>query len=186
MQWYASFEKKRIEILAANGHRACIGNFSTGMPPAEREIWEAFYPAIDAALANGGVLGLHEYSAPDMDWLFDHSSGEGWLTGRYRKVYRQFLIPDGRVIPLIITECGIDGGVLGKPEDVNRGWRSYQTPESYFEQLKWYDSLLKEDSYVLGATIFSLEIHNWGDFDIGGEVLEKLTDYVRSSRLPAQ
>ena len=186
MQWYAYFEKKRIEILAAHGHRACIGNFSTGMPPAEREVWEAFYPAIDAALANGGVLGLHEYSAPDMDWLFDYSGGEGWLTGRYRKVYRQFLIPDGRVIPLIITECGIDGGVLGNPDDINRGWRSYQSPEGYFEQLKWYDSLLKEDSYVLGATIFSLEIHNWGDFDISGRVFELLTDYVRSSRQPSQ
>ena len=113
---------------------------------------------------------MHEYSAPDMDWLFDYTTGEGWLTGRYRKVYRQFLIPDGRVIPLIITECGIDGGVLGNPDDINRGWRSYQSAENYFDQLKWYDSLLKEDSYVMGATIFSLEIHNWGDFDIGGEV----------------
>jgi hypothetical protein len=181
MEWYAYFEKKRVEILAAHDRKACIGNFSTGMPPVERDVWEAFYPAIDAALANGGVLGLHEYSATDMDWLFDYNSGEGWLTGRYRKVYRRFLIPAGRVIPLIITECGIDGGVLQDPNEINKGWRSYQSPESYFDQLKWYDSLLKEDSYVLGATIFSLEIHNWGDFDIGGRVVELLTDYVRSS-----
>ncbi len=96
------------------------------------------------------------------------------------------MIPDGRIIPLVITECGIDGGVLGNPDDINRGWRSYQSPEHYFDQLKWYDSLLKEDSYVLGATIFSLEIHNWGDFDISGEVFELLTDYVRSSRVPTQ
>jgi hypothetical protein len=179
MSWYARFEQKRVEILAMNDRMACIGNFSTGMPPVERDVWEAFYPAIDAANLQGGVLGLHEYSAPDMDWLFDYESGEGWLTGRYRKVYRQFLIPDSREIPLIITECGIDGGVQGEP---GKGWRSYQDPENYVDQLKWYDSLLKQDSYVLGATIFSLEIHNWWDFDIGGPVRERIGDYVRSSR----
>ena len=178
MAWYAEFEKRRVEIMAAHGYRACIGNFSTGMPPAEVDVWRAFYPAIDAARQHGGVLGLHEYSAPNMDWLFDYQSGEGWLTGRYRKVYNQFLIPDGRVLPLVITECGLDGGVMGEP---GRGWRSYQSAEAYMEQLKWYDSLLMEDSYVLGATIFSLEIPNWWDFDISGRVRELLTEYVRTS-----
>jgi len=67
MKWYAKFEKKRVELLAANDRKACIGNFSTGMPPAERDIWEAFYPAIDAAISNGGVLGLHEHSAQPGD-----------------------------------------------------------------------------------------------------------------------
>jgi hypothetical protein len=187
MDWYARFEKRRVEILAENGLKACIGNFSTGMPPidpvnpGDPPVWPAFYSAIDAAMANGGVMGLHEYSARNMDWLFDYGSGEGWLTGRYRKVYRQFLSPTNREIQLVITECGIDGGVLGDPDEINHGWRSYQSPESYFEQLKWYDSLLKADDYVLGATIFSLEIHNWGDFDISGRVSELLTDYVKSS-----
>jgi hypothetical protein len=179
MSWYARFEKKRVEILAANGKKACIGNFSTGVPDVnDPTVWPAFYPAIDAAMANGGVMGLHEYSAPTMDWLFDPTTGEGWLTGRYRKVYRQNLTPAGREIPLVITECGIDGGVRGEG---GRGWKSYQTPENYFNQLKWYDSILKEDSYVLGATIFCLEIPNWYDFDIAGQVRELLTDYVKGS-----
>ncbi len=184
MSWYARFEKKRVEILADHGRNACIGNFSTGMPPVERDVWEALYPAIDAAQRHGGVLGLHEYSAPDMDRLFDYGTGEGWLTGRYRKVYRQFLIPAGRDIPLVITECGIDGGVDGGDSRCTNppcGWKSYQSAEDYFDQLQWYDSLLMEDSYVLGATIFSLEIYGWDDFDIRGRVRELLTDYVRSS-----
>ena len=176
MDWYARFEKRRVEILADYGRKACIGNFSTGMPPVERAVWEAFYPAIDAGMRHGGVLGLHEYSAPDMDWLFDHNGGEGWLTGRYRKVYRQFLTPTGRDIPLVITECGIDGGVRG---EAGKGWKSYQSADTYFDQLVWYDGVLQEDAYVLGATIFCLEIHNWDDFDIGGRVRELLTDYVR-------
>ena len=184
MGWYARFEKKRVDILAEHGLSACIGNFSTGMPPVERDLWEAFYPAIDAAKSKGGVLGLHEYSAPDLDWLFDYGSGEGWLTGRYLKVYRQFLTPSGREIPLVITECGIDAGVgVGDGRCTNPpcGWKTYQSAEDYFDQLKWYDSILKEDSYVLGATIFCLEIYGWEDFDIRGRVRELLTDYVGSS-----
>lgn len=137
-------------------------------------LWRAFYPAIDAAKANGGVLGLHEYSTPTMRNQFDESSGEGWLTGRYRKVYRHILIPDGRTIPLIITECGIDGGVIGQ---AGNGWKHYASAQEYFNQLIWYDGLIKEDSYVLGATVFCLEIPDWDSFDIA-EVMNYLTPYV--------
>jgi hypothetical protein len=180
MAWYARFEKRRVEILAQNGKKACIGNFSTGTPDVNNpEIWPAFYLAIDAARANNGVLGLHEYSAPNMQNYYsgDAATGEGWLTGRYRKVYRQYLTPAGREIPLVITECGIDGGVGGG--GAGGGWKNYQSPENYFNQLKWYDSLLEEDGYVLGATIFCLEIYGWDDFDIRGTVRELLTEYVQ-------
>ncbi|MDD1653663.1 MAG: hypothetical protein LUQ64_03870, partial [Methanomicrobiales archaeon] len=154
MQWLGQFDAERVRILAQNGRKAAIGSFSVGTPqivnsnnqPAG-DYWRAFYPAIDAARANGGVLSLHEYSAPEMQYLFDAGSGDGWLTGRYRKVYNWFLKPDGRQIPLIITECGIDGGVRGWGQ---KGWKSYTSTDGYMGQLKWYDSLLKQDSYVLG------------------------------------
>jgi len=181
MRWIAQFEVARIRILADHGRKACIGSFSTGCPEIVQDgrpydgIWREFYSAIDEANAHGGVLGLHEYSAPTMNDGFDSASGEGWLTGRYRKVYRWFLEPTGRGhTPLIITECGIDGGVIGRP---NEGWKSFATKEQYFEQLKWYDSLLKQDYYVLGATIFCLEIPNWQSFDIA-ELMPELTRYV--------
>jgi hypothetical protein len=181
MGWYARFEERRVEILAQNGRKACIGNFSTGTPDVRTEIWEAFYPAIDAAMAHEGVLGLHEYSAPTMDTYFDPAAGEGWHTGRYRKVYRQFLIPTGREIPLVITETGIDGGVSPPCNSGGCGWKGYQSSDNYFNQLKWYDSLLQQDSYVLGATIFCLELPDpaWNSFDIAGDVLNKLIEYVR-------
>jgi Ig-like domain from next to BRCA1 gene/Carbohydrate binding domain len=182
MQWLATFDAERVRILAENSRKAAIGSFSVGTPEVVRngqpygDYWRAFYPAIDAARANGGVLSLHEYSAPSMKDQFDTSSGEGWTTGRYRKVYTWFLKPDGRQIPLIITECGIDGGVIGQGQ---KGWKSYASGEQYMEQLKWYDSLLKQDSYVLGATIFSLEIPNWQDFDIA-PIMPQLTAYVQA------
>ena len=51
------------------------------------------------------------------------------------------------------------------------------------DQLKWYDSVLLEDDYVLGATIFALEIPGWGDFDIA-PVMDELTAYVASGTAP--
>jgi hypothetical protein len=42
----------------------------------------------------------------------------------------------------------------------------------------WYDRLLLEDELVLGATIFSLEIPNWFDFDIA-PIMDLLTAHVR-------
>jgi hypothetical protein len=32
MQWYAAFEAARVSLLASNGKRAAIGQFSTGVP----------------------------------------------------------------------------------------------------------------------------------------------------------
>jgi hypothetical protein len=183
MQWLARFDAERVRILAQNGRKAAIGSFSVGTPQIvtssgarDGSYWQAFYPAIDAARANGGVLSLHEYSAPSMQNMFDPATGEGWTTMRYRKVYRWFLKPDGREIPLVITECGIDGGVIGHGQ---KGWKSYTTGDGYMEQLKWYDSLLKQDSYVLGATIFALEIPNWQDFDIT-PLMPQLTAHVKA------
>src|SRR5689334_11162787 len=49
----------------------------------------------------------------------------------------------------------------------------------YAGQLEWYDSLLRSNDYVLGATIFSLEIPGWDSFDIGGQEVADLINYMR-------
>jgi hypothetical protein len=112
-------------------------NFSMGTPNTNPTAWPAFYPAIDAARANGGILGLHEYGTP-MQQYFDAASGDGWLCGRYRKVYRQFLIPSNRSLPLAITEAGVDGVAPV-------GWKNHFTSDQYMAQLQWYDSLMRAD-----------------------------------------
>ncbi len=170
MSWYAQFEAERVRLLAANGLKACIANFSVGNP--DLPLWPHFYPAFEAAQAHGGILGLHEYGTP-MQQHFDEQSGEGWFTARYRKLYRQYLIPDGKVIPLAITETGVD---VVPPV----GWKNHYIEAEYLEQLKWYDSVLLEDDYVLGATIFALEIPGWWSFDIA-PIVDELVDYVNST-----
>jgi hypothetical protein len=168
----AQFEAERTRLLAEQGIRSVVGNFSTGTPPLE--LWPQFRPALEAAIKHRGYLGLHEYSAPTMQfgtpqdplgWGTDPAQA-GWLTLRYRKVYRDYLAPNKLTLPLVITETGVDGAVTNRPGPQAEGWMDFRkyweeigmgndAPGNYVEQLAWYDASLRQDDYVLGAAIFA-------------------------------
>jgi len=189
MQWYSTFEVTRVQLLSENGLAACIGSFSVGVPDVTSDIWQDFYPAIDAALASShpGILGLHEYSAPFMNSSYsgNTTAGWGWLTGRYRKAYSEFLIPSNRTIALVISENGIDGGVCPITGcNQQGGWKNFcgvwggDCNEQYMQQLIWYDEVMRADDYVIGSTVFSIDIPGWDDFDIG-PLTDIFTSYLQ-------
>jgi len=193
----ATFEAERTRLLAEAGIRSCIGNFSTGQPPLE--LWPAFFPALEAAKAHDGYLALHEYSAPYI-WFGSgphqlqegsDEGDEGWLTLRYRKVYRHILQPAGLGIPLVITETGVDGQVGNRPGPEGKGWQDFEdfwwgenrvstlTEGFYVEQLAWYDAELDQDDYLKGAAIFALAgSQGWESFEIGGITTDILEQYL--------
>lgn len=197
MRRLSDFEAERTRLLAAYGIRSCIGNFATGTP--QLDLWPDFYPALQAAKDHGGYLGLHEYSAPYM-WFgtgrYQLEEGvdegdTGWLTLRYRKVYRQYLQPNQLDIPLLITETGIDGQVQNRPGPVGLGWADFQDfwkaegqvrtsgAGYYVEQLAWYDAELQLDSYVKGASIFALAAPiGWSSFELLGSCADILKQYI--------
>jgi hypothetical protein len=196
MRKLAELEAERVRLLAEHGLRAVVGNFGAGQPPLEW--WPAFRPALEAAQAHGGYLGLHEYSAPTI-WFNTNRepldfranlADEGWLTLRYRKVYRQFLIPWGLRLPLLITECGVDGLVGDRPGPPGNGWKDFagywqelgmgpDAPGNYVEQLAWYDGELQLDDYVAGATVFAMTaFQDWRSYEIKGEAAEILQQYL--------
>ena len=202
MGWYAQFEVERMRLMADHGLKCVIGNFAAGNPALR--LWPAFLPALRAAKQYQAILGLHEYSCPWMWWMTgkhqvdpDADEGdEGWTTLRYRKVYRQHLIPNGvGDVPLAITECGIDPLVNPKPPEVGGGgtWKQLGSfwsrhdkendkADYYFRQLVWYDKELQKDDYVIGATIFTWGSFGkpWSNFDVGGtEVAQKLVAYTK-------
>lgn len=197
MEWYAAFEAERVRAMSELGLKAAIGNFSVGVPEADE--FEAFLPAVEAAQEHGAILALHEYSAPSLrDGVnaaipgVDSIDGAGALTLRYRYWYDHFLRPQDLVIPLAITESGIDGGVLQIENQEQFGWRVYlddgnlgqASPEAaanYLEQLSWYDDELRRDPYVIGFAIFNAGSRSgrWASFDIT-ELLSQLTGMVNS------
>jgi len=193
----ATFEAERTRLLAEAGIRSCIGNFSTGQPPLE--LWPAFFPALEAAKTHDGYLALHEYSAPYM-WFGSgphqlqagsDEGDEGWLTLRYRKVYRHILQPAGLDIPLVITETGVDGQVGNRPGPKGKGWQDFAefwrgedqistiAEGFYVEQLAWYDAEMDQDDYLKGAAIYALAgPQGWASFEIGGMTTEILKQYL--------
>ena len=114
---------------------------------------------------------------------------EGWTTLRYRQAYRRQLPADAR-IPLIITECGVDGLVGSRPGPEGHGWRDFAkywkqnniAPDSvtgYLDQLTWYDQELQKDDYVTGATIYLIGSIDslTGTYDVAGDMADKLAWY---------
>lgn len=195
MWWYAAFEAERVRLLAEQGFKAAVGGFASGVPEWDEFI--AFLPAIEAAKQYGGILSLHEYGAPTMDYLVG-SPLPGWpgyadrgvLALRYRWWYEEILIPRGLTVPLVISEAGIDGiimaGQRAGPDGL--GWEDFASywgdvgliggPEGYVQQLAWYDSELQRDGYVIGFTVFTAGGGDrWDSYDVN-RILPEMARYV--------
>lgn len=202
MRWYAHFEIERMVLMKEMGLKCVIGNFATGTP--DLSLWSTFSLACQIGQDFEAILGLHEYSCPWMWWMTgayqvdpgEDEGDEGWTTLRYRKIYRQYLIPDDAVIPLAITECGIDPLVSPLPDGCDGGtwkqlgdyWREtngeHNKADYYYRQLMWYDRELQKDDYVAGATIFCWGNYGspWSDFDVAGtDVATKLVAYTQAN-----
>ena len=196
MAWYARFEQERVRELARYGFRAAIGGFAAGVPEVEE--FALFIPAIETAMQYGGILTLHEYSAPVMTHGYGsalpgypYHEDRGSLTFRYRWFYEELLLPRGLAIPLVISEAGIDGILGNRPGPPGKGWADFQSyaveqgwgrtgVEAFINQLAWYDAGVRQDNYVLGFTIFTAgPVAQWGPYDIG-PILPNMADYIRS------
>lgn len=96
----------------------------------------------------GGALCYHGYSYN----LSKDAEAEKWLTFRYRIAYRYFenYRQDLVGLPVILSEAGAEtyGGNNG-------GWASKVSASQYQDWLSWFDSEIKKDAYVLGATLYS-------------------------------
>lgn len=195
MPWFAAFEAERVRVMASHGLRTAIGGFSAGVP--EWEEFAAFLPAIEAAKQHNGILTLHEYDAPRMEravgaGLPGHPgrADRGALTLRYRWWYEDFLKPRRLVVPLVISEAGVDGGIGGRPGPQGKGWQDFtgywaeqgmgtDGIRVYLAQLAWYDTELRRDDYVLGCAVFTAGAMNedWRTFDIT-DILRHIATYL--------
>jgi len=198
MDWYARFEAERVRQLAQHGLRAAVGGFSAGVP--ELNEFELFVPAIEAAKAHGGILTLHEYAAPDLTFLYgDPLPGyptypdRGPLMFRYRWFYRDVLEPRGLVVPLVISEAGIDGILGNRPGPEGLGWQDFQAfwvaqgwgPDgqtAFLNQLQWADNEARQDDYVIGYALFTAGGGRaWETYELDS-FLPRLAEYVVSQK----
>ena len=221
MAWYAEYEIERMKIMDALGLKCVIGNFSTGKP--DHDLWEYFLPACQVGRDYEAILGLHEYSCPWIWWMTgewqkesDEDVGRyGYTTLRYRRVYDEWLIPADAVVPLIVTEFGIDPGVGPAPEGcepatwkgLHDWWLAHQNgytwpdgtykehpapyssddAEYYVNQCIWYDQEMQQDFYAVGWTLFTWGSFGepWESFDVAGTPVADLLIAYMQSNPPA-
>ncbi|MBI4770087.1 MAG: hypothetical protein HY784_06655 [Chloroflexi bacterium] len=197
--WYAAFEARRVCRMQALGLRAAVGGFSTGKPEFNEML--LFLPAIRAAALCQGILALHEYSAPTLQYGFGLAiprrpayPDRGILLLRDRYWYEDIFNPLNLAVPLAITEAGIDGLVgAGRPGPHGAGWRDFadwwtrsgltgDAVAFYVSQLLWYDAELRKDDYLIGVTLFSAGAESfdiWRTFSLE-PVLPALADALEA------
>lgn len=219
MRQYGLFEAERQRLMALEGYKAAIGCFSTGSPPIKPDLdepWEQFYPALAACNQYHNLLSLHEYGGLYLDLFYGPNQREamlaghhalmpdiyadGWLFGRYRKVWDTHIEPNGWTnIRIVLTELGLDragtdvidalaGGSIGPWTQCLRYWSEHDhRPDGaafYAEQLKWADRQMQADPYMVGATIFCRGARSevWQQWDIRDAVASHLDPYTAANR----
>jgi hypothetical protein len=114
----------------------------------------------------------------------------GALALRYRWWYEDFLKPKGLVLPLVISEAGIDGTISNRPGPKGRGWQDFSGYwveqgvaedgiKALLKQLAWYDAELQRDPYVIGFAVFTAGAMTgeWASYDIT-QVLRHIATYI--------
>jgi len=171
---YADFEAERSRILHREGLLSVVGGCSVGTPP------EHWFSGFKPALEEGDFLHLHEYSAPAM------CDAVNWHCLKYRHVYKYLKEHSLPMLPLIISECGVDGGVVGRPRE---GWRKFgpqgmrAKKRDYMNQWDWYDSELREDDYVVGSCAFDCGGGGglgWASFNMDPEMLSLYAERIEA------
>lgn len=162
--WFAAFWVELAGYMAAEGFGPCVGSIPVGNPPgAPEEIaakLAAFAPALVRARELGGVWSYHAYSlAYDTDMAEEY-----WYSLRYRML-RDLLLqthPELADLPMILTEAGVDLG--GNP--AADGWQARGDAGRFQAWLSWFDDRLREDDWLLGATLFQCgDTGGWPSFD---------------------
>jgi len=162
--WFARFWQALAPLIHAAGFKACVGSIPVGNPPGTPEEIDAriraFIPALRQVHGLGGAWSYHAYS---LKYTTDLGE-ELWTSLRYRRFYDLFRqeAPDLLDLPLILTEAGID--LAGNAE--KDGWQARGDAAKFQRWLAWFDEQLRQDPYVLGATLFQCgDPTGWRSFE---------------------
>lgn len=154
MAWYSAFSHEFARLIQQLGKRAGLGSWAVGTP--QFDLWPFYVLALQATVDFNAILTRHEYGPLN-----------GFLGLRYRADQREYTRLGYPNVPVIISECGGDAVPGSGP------WKLfYKTIDRYWDELLHpYALALLQDSYVLGATVFTCGGGSWQNFDVSGSGL---------------
>ena len=194
--WYSTYCIEMMKLYEAIGKRRANFSFAVGTP--DMSIWPHLLPAVRYARDRGHYIALHEYMGYEADygvgWKQVDANRQpttnvwhgrpdkvypwGWAALRYRYIYDTVFTPAGvGNVKLLITEAGCDSvesvTPVGRPVG---SWKAMGLSENvYTNHLVWYDGMIRQDSYVAGAVIFTVgSVGIWVNWDISGTAVEPL------------
>jgi len=138
----AAFWSRYVDLMHGAGLKVCIGSWGVTWPHVDQ------ITLFKDALTKTDYWSTHEYGAPTMQ----SSSGDNCL--HYRRLIAALRAASCRVPPLLITECGIDGGCAGQG---GCGWRMIvpaTSREQYQAQIAWYNTETLKDYEVEQVFLF--------------------------------
>ena len=178
----SAYYAELIRLMAKGGVRVVAGNLAVGwpdngeptMPPASPPIWKPFIPMFEAIDKYKGFYGHHDYwftngaRDPWIDNQQHKRGGWGWWAGR------SLTCPFN--VPIIITETGIDAGVI-QAGDVY-GWHGLPEPResAYFNQLIDCEMQYVADGRVYAMTPFTEDFwdRKWATYNTRSDPLHSL------------
>lgn len=165
MTWLAKFWKRLAELNYQKGIKTCAASIAVGNVGGsnDEEIGQHIAPFVDTLRylkSIGGAWCYHAYTLQ----ISQDPEIEQWYSLRYRKFYKylQSNAPDVATIPIILSEGGIDQ--TGDPK--TSGWKGRVSIDQYVAWLKWFDSEIKKDQFVLGTTLFQIGDSTWSSFNL--------------------
>ena len=157
----AAFRQRMQEAgLEAVAFNFAAGNFT------QASHYLDYFPR---TLASYVYLGFHEYGWPALN----PHNGTPTSAGIYRRVMAGVRAKYGDRHRVIMTEAGLTRA-YGNPQNPDHGWldpAETLSEDFYWESsLAWYNRILAEDAYVLGACLYEVGHHgDWASFRHLGE-----------------
>ncbi len=172
-RWYCRYIAVAAPNIAQMGFRPVILQSGVGGLPDTPAILDAMAPAFRTARRLGGAWACHGYT---LEYTTDVEK-ESWTSLRHRRAYSHLrkAHPDVADLTMLLMEGGVDKA--GDPD--KDGWQARGSQRQFTDWLKWYDSELQKDPYVVGVCLFKIgDPGSWKSFDLE-PVAPWLRDYLR-------
>jgi len=177
---------------SAHGIRVCILEWAEGNPHDNETgdegvtKWKVqqFAPAVREAINLGHYVGLHAYWRPGVAGPLD----EWHSLGRVEKDVRwwQEAGVDVSRLRLLVTECGIDGGIGGHKETEKKGWRHfYPNISTYATEIAQFERRAQELPWLRAAMLFTAGYKGpWDTFDLDEGAVRSIIAKIETGQLP--